>query len=378
MVRELWNKSLRRSLKGISKTVAVGIIVAVIVIASVGVWYYSKLPSETAEEEKKIVIGYITRKAVPWWMVAEAGFRKAAEECGFLAMVYHPSVISVAEQIRVMEQWITQGIDGILIGPNDPAAVIDVINKAIDMGIPVLCGYGVDSPDSNRLLYLGYDPYKLGVALGKGALTLLELAGKSPPGTITYHTGSMASSEDVASWNGFKETVEAKGWTVKEPILDEGNVAKAEALAEQAIDMYSDLVLMLGYYDYTGPALGEAVTRKGKIGEIIVHADGLIGAMIKYFENGAIKATMELNQYYGSYLAGKILYELAKAGKENWESVLKKYVPEYPSKKEIDPGFGWITADKLNVQPWSELSWIMTLDEFAEEYPDAWQIITAS
>jgi ribose transport system substrate-binding protein len=357
-----------------------GAVLAIIIIISViiGV-YYATLPGPTTTPTpKKIVIGYITRKAVPWWMVAEAGFRKAAEECGFLAMVYHPSVISAEEQVRVMEQWVGQGIDGILIGPNDPAAVIGTINKAIGMGIPVLCGYGVDSPDSNRLLYLGYDAYKLGVALGKGALTLLQLAGKTPPGTITYHTGSMASSEDVASWNGFKTTVEAQGWTVKEPIIDEGNVAKAEALAEQAIDLYPDLALMLGYYDYTGPALGEAVTRKGKIGEIIVHADGLIGAMIQYFKNGAIKATMELNQYIGSYLAGKILYELAEAGKKNWESVLKKYVPEYPSKKEIDPGFGWVTAEKLNVQPWPELSWIYTLDEYAQKYPDAWKIITAS
>jgi len=333
----------------------------------------------TPSPTKKVTIGYITRLAVPWWIVAEAGFKKAAKDYGFEAKIYHPSVLTVGEQIRVMEEWIaSKAVDGILIGPNDPAAVIDVISEAIDAGIPVLCGYGVDSPKSERLLYVGYDPYKLGVALGKGALALLKIAGKSPPGRITYHTGGMASSEDVASWEGFKKTVEAEGWTVMEPILDEGNAAKAVALAEQAIDMYDDLVLMLGYYDYCGPALGEAVTRKNKIGEIIVHADGLIAGDIPYFENGAIWATMELNQFDGSYLAAKILYELALAGKDKWEDVLKKYAPNWPENKVIDLGFGWVTREKFDVEPWPELAWILTLDEYAEKYPDAWKVITSS
>ena len=328
---------------------------------------------------KKITIGYLTRLAVPWWIVAEAGFKKAAKECGFEPLVYHPATLTVTEQIRVMEGWVAgKMVDGILIGPNDPSAVIDIVNRAIDEGIPVLCGYGVDSPESNRLLYLGYDPYALGVALGKGALALLRIAGKSPPGRITYHTGSMASSEDIASWEGFKKTVEAEGWTVTGPILDDGSPAKAVALAEQAIEMYDDLVLMLGYYDYCGPALGEAVTRKGKIGEIIVHADGLIGGDLPYFKNGAIWATIELNQFDGSYIAGKILYELALAGKDKWEAVLKRYVPDWPKNKTIDPRFGWVTREKFDVEPWPELAWIKTLDEYARDYPEAWEIIVAT
>lgn len=339
----------------------------------------SPVPTATVTPTKKVTIGYITRLAVPWWIVAEAGFRSAAKECGFEPRVYHPAELTVTEQIRVMEEWIaSRAVDGVLVGPNDPSAIVDVINKAMDAGIPVLCGYGVDSPKSNRLLYLGYDAYKLGVALGKGALAVLKINGKSPPGRITYHTGGMASSEDVASWDGFKKTVEAEGWTVMEPILDGGNPAKATALAEQAIDMYSDLVLMLGYYDYTGPALGEAVTRKDKIGKVIVHADGLIGGDLPYFKNGAIWATIELNQFYGSYLAGKILYELALAGKDKWDTVLKKYVPDWPNNKTIDPGFGWVTREKFDVKPWPELAWIKTLDEYANDYPDAWKIITTS
>ncbi|MEM1607235.1 MAG: hypothetical protein QXM44_05605 [Candidatus Bathyarchaeia archaeon] len=135
---------------------------------------------------------------------------------------------------------------------------------------------------------------------------------------------------------------------------------------------------MLGYYDYCGPAIGKAITERGKIGQIIGHADGLIGADIPYFENGALGATIELRQYEGSYLAGEILYKLIIAGREKWNDVLKEYVPEYPAKKEILLPFGWITAKKLDVEPFPELGWIKTLDEFKNEFPEVWRIITAS
>ncbi|MEM2465564.1 MAG: substrate-binding domain-containing protein [Candidatus Bathyarchaeia archaeon] len=362
--------------RGISKTAMALMIVAIIVVGVAGyfIGYYT---APRPAPVKKIRIGYITRLAVPWWIVAEAGFKKAARDYNFEALIYHPSTLTVEEQVRVMESWIAMGIDGIFIGPNDPSGVIDVINEAIDKGIPVLCGYGVDSPESKRLLFVGYDPYDLGKALGWGIVTLLQLEGKTT-GTISYHTGSMVSTEDVASWEGFQEVVQAAGYTVVGPILDGGDAALAVALAETTIEQYPDLVGMLGYYDYCGPAIGRAITERGKIGQIIGHADGLIGADLPYFENGAVRATIELRQYEGSYLAGEILYKLVTSGRERWNDVLRQYVPEYPAKKEILLPFGWITAERLEVQPIPEIGWIMTLSEFAAAFPEEWEIITAS
>jgi ABC-type sugar transport system substrate-binding protein len=320
-------------------------------------------------------IGYITRLSVPWWIVCEDGFRDAADDYGFKPVIYHPAELTVEDQVRVMETWIAAGFDGIFIGPNDPAAPIGVIKSAIDRGIPVLCGYGVDSPDSERLLFVGYDPYELGVALGKGLLASLKLAGVSPPGKISYHTGGMASTEDVASFNGFSEPVEAAGYEVVEPILDGGDPAKAMALASEAIGLYPDLVGMLGYYDYTGPALGKAVTDADKIDKIVVQADGLIGEMVPYMKTGAIDATIDLVQYDGSYMGGEILYKLLEAGRENWDDVLKEYEPEYPADKELLLGFGWLTYEKVEVEKWPEIEWIMTIEEHQKKYPEVWEII---
>jgi ABC-type sugar transport system substrate-binding protein len=329
----------------------------------------------TKEEEEVYKIGYITRLSVPWWIVCEEGFRAAAKDFAFKPVIYHPPELTVEDQVRVMESWVAAGLDGIFIGPNDPAAPIGVINSALDAGIPVLCGYGVDSPDSDRLLFVGYDPYQLGVALGKGILAILDHEGITPPGKISYHTGGMVSTEDVASLDGFRKPIEAAGFTVVEPVLDGGDPAKAMALAMETIELYPDLVGMLGYYDYTGPALGKAVTDAGKIDDIVVQADGLIGEMVPYMKTGAIDATIDLVQWDGSYLAGEILYKLAEAGQKNWDSVLKRYHPEYPKDKEHMLGFGWVTYDKVDVEKWPEIAWMMTIPEHQKKYPEAWEIL---
>ena len=105
---------------------------------------------EAVEEEAAPVeipkIGYITRLAVPWWVICEKGFSAAGADFSFKSIIYDPPQLTVEDQVRVMETWIAAGLDGIMIGPNDPAAVISVIDQAIDAGIPVVTGYGVDSP----------------------------------------------------------------------------------------------------------------------------------------------------------------------------------------------------------------------------------------
>ncbi len=347
---------------------ALFIVLAVVLLVAI------PLASVTAQA-KQLRIGYITRLSVPWWIVCDKGFQDAAAKFGFKPVIYDPPQLTVEDQVRVLESWVAAGIDGVVIGPNDPAAPINAINEAIDAGIPVLTGYGVDSPDSKRLLFVGYDAGQLGVALGKGLLASLKLAGKEPPGKVSYHTGGMASTEDVASFDGFKKVVEDAGYTVVEPVLDGGDAAKALANASETISLYPDLAGMLGYYDYTGPALGKAVTDAGKIGDIVVQADGLIGEMVPYLESGAISATIDLVQYDGSYLAAEILYKLAKAGKANWTKVLKSYVKNYPENKNDLLGFGWITYNKVNVQKWPEIAWMMTLAEWQKKYPKVWDII---
>lgn len=82
-------------------------------------------------------IGYISRLAVPWWIIADEGFKAAGKEFGFEAVIYDPPELTVEDQVRTMETWLASDFNGVFFAPNDPAAPISVINKGIDNKIPV-------------------------------------------------------------------------------------------------------------------------------------------------------------------------------------------------------------------------------------------------
>jgi len=98
----------------------------------------------------------------------DGSFKKASEITAkgpdSVDVIYTGSVASdAAEQVRVIEDVIAKGVDGIGVSCNDPTALMDVINKAVSAGIPVMT-WDSDSPDSKRFTYLGVDNYTGGKA----------------------------------------------------------------------------------------------------------------------------------------------------------------------------------------------------------------------
>jgi len=73
----------------------------------------------------------------------DGSFKKASEITAkgpdSVDVIYTGSVASdAAEQVRVIEDVIAKGVDGIGVSCNDPTALIDVIKKAVNAGIPVM------------------------------------------------------------------------------------------------------------------------------------------------------------------------------------------------------------------------------------------------
>lgn len=337
----------------------------------------------TAEADD-VTVGYITREANAWWEIAAAGFKVGAEAEGAKVKIYHPATMKGGQlQAQALRQWVRLGtVDGIMVGPNVPSALEGPINEAMEKGIPVICGYGVDSPESDRLLYVGYDPGLLGEALATSMQKWLKEYGHES-GKITYSTGSMASSEDVASYDGFANPLEAAGFEVLEALVDNGSSEVARRNALQAIDQNPDLVGMQGYYDYTVPAVGDAINEKGVKDEIVGMGDGFTGEMIPYLQDGSIKATTALGKFPGSKLGGQIIAKLVKAPREAWPYIVDVYTTNPPAgfsnpkEDEILAAFGLVTSE---VVEWPDMpehlyGWKMTIDEFRDANPGAWEVM---
>lgn len=335
-------------------------------------------------EAKDVTVGYIVREANAWWEIAAAGFRAGAEAEGAKVKIYMPQNMKGGQlQAQALRQWVRLGtVDGIMVGPNVPSALEGAINEAMSKGIPVICGYGVDSPESDRLVYVGYNPGLLGEAMATAMQKWLDEYGHES-GKITYSTGSMASTEDVDAYDQFADPLENKGYKVLPALVDHGSSETARRNALQVIDQNPDLVGMQGYYDYTVPAVGDAINEKGVKDEVVGMGDGFTGEMVPYLQDGSIKATTALGKFPGSKLGGQIIAKLAKAPKVAWPYIVDVYTtnppPGFsnPKEDEILAAFGLVTSEPVE---WPEMptdlyGWKMTIDEFREANPGAWEVM---
>ena len=86
-----------------------------------------------------ITIGVVYKQSGnPYFQAGVTGFEKAAEELGFEFMHDGPDDGSSDGQIRIIENYIAQGVDALCVSANDPAALVDVCNEAREAGIKVI------------------------------------------------------------------------------------------------------------------------------------------------------------------------------------------------------------------------------------------------
>ena len=117
-------------------------------------------------------------------------------------VLYVASVNSdAAEQVRVIEDVISKGVSGIGVSCNDPTALKDVIDKAIEAGIPVMT-WDSDSPESKRFTYLGVSNYEGGKAAAD--LLVKAMGTKGKVALLTGVPGALNLEERI---RGFKDGV---------------------------------------------------------------------------------------------------------------------------------------------------------------------------
>src|SRR5262245_27109104 len=61
-----------------------------------------------------------------------------------------PTTTDAAAQSQILDDLVVQGIDGICLSCNDPAALLPAINRAVEAGVTVVT-WDADSPKSKRL-----------------------------------------------------------------------------------------------------------------------------------------------------------------------------------------------------------------------------------
>src|SRR4051812_44166404 len=101
---------------------------------------------------KKITVVDVPKLiGIGYFDATSKGIADAAAELGNMkATTDGPTEANIDDQITVIDNYITQGVDGILFAANDPVAIAPVLKKALAAGINVV-GYDANSqPDARQ------------------------------------------------------------------------------------------------------------------------------------------------------------------------------------------------------------------------------------
>jgi len=182
------------------------------------------------------------------------GMEDAARLMDVEAVMMGTEGIDVKKQAEYVRRAIRDGYDGIAVNMIDPEAFDEVVQEAIDQGIPVV-GFNTDdhATPNARLASVNQRLYQAGRALAE------RVREDIPPGShvlMTMHDSGVSSLEDRL--RGLQDVLRQREvrWTV----LISGN--KAEAGAEriaEALRQYPDIRIVLGTGQSDTEAAGRAI-----------------------------------------------------------------------------------------------------------------------
>lgn len=144
----------------------------------------------------------------PFFDLARDGCYKAQDELDDVTCEYiGPGEHTELEQIQIVQDLITKGVDGIAVAPSNAPAMGKALKAAADAGIPVMTWDSDLLPEDSELrtTYVGTNNYNIGVHLA-------ELAQARHPdgGTVCLQTGGASAANHNERLKGARDTLAGK------------------------------------------------------------------------------------------------------------------------------------------------------------------------
>jgi ribose transport system substrate-binding protein len=210
--------------------------------------------------------------------------------------VVGPAESDLMKQVEAFEAAFAKKPDGFMVVAWDPHTVKATINKAMAQGIPTVCIDG-DSPDSNRISYIGTDWPYLGKKVGEALVPLINGRGK------VAMLGLVGATNMEEAFASFREVM-AQYPDIKIVALEHDNGEEIEAarITRALIQKYPDLAGIAGFDAGSGPGMATALRETGKAGKIMAVANNITTAHLQAIKNGELQYIIgERERFFGYY-----------------------------------------------------------------------------
>lgn len=273
-----------------------------------------------------------------FWLTVKAGAEQAGKEEGVQILWKGPAEETDVEgQQRILEDFINQKVDAIVMAACDADGMVPVVKRAMDAGIPVIT---IDS-GVNSDLPLSFVATDNVAAAAKAAEVLCELVGrKGKVGMIPFIKGA-ASSEQREQ--GFREGIKkCPGVTLGPVLYSQSQVERAMQVTEDMLTANPDLVGIFAANEPGAVGAATVLEQRKLAGKVKLVAFDAAQPEIEALKRGTIQALIVQNPFKMGYEGVKLAVQAIKGDR-----------PSIP--KRVDTGVTVVTKENLETPEVQEL-----------------------
>lgn len=219
-------------------------------------------------------------------------YRLMQIELGFypdLELILKDAAENNETQIRQIGEFLAEGIDLLIVSPNESAPITPAVEKVYKAGIPVIV---IDRHinSENYSAYIGGDNYGIGLEAGRYAAKLLKGRGR-----ILEITGLKGSSPAIERSRGFGDVLDHyAGITIVKSVSGDWRWDAARKATEEIIRSGLEFDLVFAHNDIMANEAHRVIhENKSREGRFILGIDGLYGdnCGIQFVINKQLTAT---------------------------------------------------------------------------------------
>src|SRR3954462_4767053 len=248
-------------------------------------------------------------QGIPYFEAMNSGGKAACQELGCTWLYQGPVQADPAAQADIVRSYIQQGVDALIVAPNDPDSMAPLLKQAADAGIKVATA-DTDAPNSVREVFVSQASTEgIGQALTDSLMQAMGGKGK-------YAIVSCGqTAQNLNSWIDVQKAYTPHKYPdaqIVDIVYAGEDQAAATQMATDLMNAHPDLTGLVGECTSSAPGVAQAVRDAGKIGKVFSVGLGTPQSMLPYLEDGSSSASILWNVENLGYLTAWTGVQLAK------------------------------------------------------------------
>jgi len=242
-------------------------------------------------------------KSIPYWQAAGNGIIEGATQMKVHAEVVGPDTYDPANEKDEFHKLLSKSPkpSGILVSPADPEGMKPEIDAAIAAGIPVIT-VDTDSPNSNRLFFIGTNNYQAGQLGGQVAAKALNGKGN----VVVYTMPNQVNLEERL--HGYKDVFEKyPGIKITQVIDIKGDPRIAFDQTQAMLDKKDNVDGFICLEAQAGKEVATVLDSNHLSGKKVIVAMDTDDKTLDWIKKGVIAATVAQKPYTMGYVGVKML-----------------------------------------------------------------------